>query len=122
MSDFIEAIDPRGVKIYCTLSQWENHIVADPTGHPIMRDNVQAIIETLKSPDYIYESHDSDPPLDYREVFSKEVESATYYSMVPYTKVVVAVVGGSGEVITAYPAKNPTGGTKGKAIYESDEH
>lgn len=122
MSDFIEAKDPRGVKVYCSKPQWENHIIADPTGHPIMKDNIDAIIETIESPDYIFESHDSTPPLDYREVYSKEVPSATYYSKrLPYTKVVVAVIGGSGEMITAYPAKNPTGGTKGDAIFVKND-
>lgn len=120
MSDFIEAKDPRGVRITCSKSQWENHIVTSPTGHPIMGDNVNAIIETLTTPDYIFESHDSDPPLDYREVYSKETKEATYYSNLPYTKVVVVTIGGSGEIITAYPAKNPTGGTKGEAIYRAN--
>lgn len=86
----------------------------------MMQENISAVMETLQDPDYIYESHDSDPPLDYREVFSKKVTSATYYSKAPYTKVVVAIVGGSGEVITAYPAKNPFGGTKGEAIYSAN--
>ncbi len=121
MSDFIEVKDPRGVKIYCTKSQWNQHIVSEETGHPMMADNVDAVVATISKPDYIYESHDSDPPLDYREVFSKRVESATYYSSsIPFTKVVVSVVGGSGEIITAYPARNATGGTIGEAIYCAD--
>lgn len=120
MSDFIEARDPRGVKITCSKSQWENHIIASGTGHTIMKDNVKAIIETIEEPDYIFESHDSKPSLDYREVYSKETKGATYYSNAPYTKVVVVTIGGSGEIITAYPAKNPTGGTKGDAIYRAN--
>ena len=118
MSNIIEAKDPRGIKISCSKSQWENHIAAD-TGHPVMaaESNIRAIIETIEAPDYIYESHDSVPSLDYREVFSKKADCATYYSTMPYTKVVVNIVGGSGEIITAYPAKNPTGGTRGDAIY-----
>lgn len=119
MSDFIEAKDPHGVRIFCTRDQREQHIVSE-SGHTIMKDNVSAIIETLSHPDYIYESHDSAPPRDYREVYSKEVKSDTYYSKVPFTKVVVSVVGGSGEVITAYPAKNPWGGTQGGAIYSEN--
>ena len=110
MSDIIEEKDPRGVKIYCTQKQWENHIVAD-TGHPVMKENLLAVQETLRSPEYIYESHDSEPPLGYREVYSKKVPSASYYSTAPYTK-----------LITAYPAKNPTGGTKGEPIYENHEN
>lgn len=119
MSDFIEVKDKRGVRIFCTKTQWDQHIISG-SGHTMMQDNVLAVIETLSDPDYIFESHDSDPPRDYREVYSKEVESATYHSKMPYTKVVVSVVGGSGEVITAYPAKNPQGGTKGEAIYSAN--
>lgn len=117
MSDIFEVKDKRGIKIYCTQDQWNNHIIC---GHTIMQENLHAVVETLLDPDYIYESHDSNPPLDYREVFSKQVPGATYYPKVPYTKVIVSVGGGGGEVITAYPAKDPTGGTKGGAIYSAD--
>lgn len=118
MVKIFEAKDPRGVKIYCEKSQWEQHIVTSPTGHPVMLDNIAAIVETIESPEVIFESHDSSPPLDYREVFCKKAESSTYYgSSAPYTKVIVSVCGGSGEVITAYPAKHAEGGKKGDAIY-----
>lgn len=120
MGDFIEARDPRGIKVFCSKSQWEHHIVNNDTGHPIMQDNIDAIIKTIQSPDFIFESHDSDPPLDYREVYSKEVASATYYDKIPYTVVVVSSLGGSAEVITTYPAKKPDGGTRGEAIYRGN--
>ncbi|WP_140397170.1 hypothetical protein [Flavonifractor sp. An82] len=118
MAKKFEAKDPRGVTIYCEEDQWTRHIVNPSTGHPIMEDNVDAIIETITSPEVIYESHDSLPSLNYREVYCKKSESSTYYfSNAPYTKVVVTTCGGSGEVITAYPARNAEGGTKGDAIY-----
>lgn len=117
MGSIFEAKDPRGIKIYCSESQWIQHIIPPETGHPIMKENIDAIIETLSSPDNIYESHDSEPPLEYREVYSKEVKDATYYNYTPYTKVIVTVLGGCGEVITAYNSKNPVAGVKGEAIY-----
>lgn len=86
-----------------------------------MKDNIPAIIETVKNPDYIGESHDSEPPFDYREVYSKVVKSATYYDEdTPYTKVIVHISGGYGEIISAYDANNPTGGTKGDLIYSAN--
>ena len=117
MSDILKVKDPRGVSVYCSENQWERHIINELTGQPIMKDNVEAIIDTIRSPDNIYESHDSDPPLDYREIYSKETKCATYYGYAPHTKVVLSVVGGGGEVVTAYPSKNPIAGTKGEAIY-----
>lgn len=116
MSNVVEAKDPRGITVYCTAEQWETHIVA-PTGHPMMQDNIDAIVETIESPDYIFESHDSDPPMDYREIYSKATPRATYHRSIPCTIVVVSSIGGSAEIITAYPAKKPDGGTKGEAIY-----
>lgn len=48
----------------------------------------------------------------------KKAKSSTYYSTIsPYTKVVVSICGRSGEVITAYPAKNADGGTREDDIY-----
>ena len=118
MAKIFEAKDPRGFTVYCEESQWKQHIIPPLTGHPIMQNNLDAIIETITSPEVIYESHDSSPPLDSREVYCKKVKSSTYYSTTsPYTKVVVSICGGSGEVITAYPAKNVDGGTRGDAIY-----
>lgn len=123
MGNILEAKDPRGVKIYISESTWDEHIIMEPTGHPMMKENLDAIAKTIASPEKIYESKDSDPEhLDYREVYVKEVPSATYYNeRVPYTKVVTRVLGGSGEVITAFPAKNPTGGIKGDAIYSAND-
>lgn len=120
MSVYFEATDPRGIHVRCTKEQWINHIV---DGHSMMEGNEDAIRKTISSPEFIYESHDSDPPMDYREVYSRREESASYYTpTVPYTKVVVSTLGNGGEVISAYPAKNATGGTKGEPVYEWTEN
>lgn len=119
MGNVFEEKGYRGLKYYCSEKQWKEHVVNEITGHPIMKNNIPAIIETVKSPDYVYESHDSTPD-NYREVYSKKVESATYYNNKrPFTKVVVAIAGGSGEIITTFPAKDPEQGTKGEAIYDA---
>lgn len=114
MPNVIEAIDKDGIRISCSLDQWNNHII---DGHPIMSKNIDAVKETIVCPDYIYYSHDSNPPLDERRIYSKEVSFATYHDKTPYTKVVVSICGGYGEVVTAYNGKNPKGGTVGEALY-----
>ena len=119
MSEIIREKDPRGVVVYCEESQWENHIVLN---HALMSGNEKAVAETIAEPMTIFESHDSDPPMDYREIYCKETPSATYYSKgLRFTKVVVSTLGGSGEVVTAFPSKSSTGGSIGDAIYIDDE-
>lgn len=122
MDKVFEVVDPKGIRIYCEQSQWEMHIIdrADKTGHPIMCDNIPAIEDTISAPEYIYESTDSVPPMDYRIVYIKASPRATYYEKTPYTKVVASVCGGSGEVVTAYNAKKVTGGWKGEPLYYAD--
>lgn len=111
--------DKRGITFSCTTDRWNGHIVQ---GHSMMANNLAAVAETVRDPDYIYESHDSNPPLNYREVLYKEVPSATYYSdKLPYTTVVASVLGGSAEIVTAYPSKKLGGGTQGEAIFCADD-
>lgn len=115
MANIVEGKDPRGVKVYCTENQWNSHVVLN---HENMTGNEAAILATITSPLSIYESHDSDPPLDYREIYCKETPMATYYSIgMHYTKVVVSSLGGSAEIVTAYPAKKEEGGTIGEFKY-----
>lgn len=118
MAYIIDEKDKNGIHIRCELSQWENHIIQ---GHSMMENNIDAIRETIVDPDYIYESHDSDPPPE-RRIYTKKVSGATYYSSkVPFTHVVVSIDGGYGEVITAYPAKKHYSGSTGEeALYIAD--
>lgn len=119
MSEIIRQKDPRGVVVYCEESQWNNHIILN---HPIMCGNESSVAETIEEPMTIYESHDSDPPMGYREIYCKETPSATYYSKgLRFTKVVVSTIGGSGEVVTAFPSKSAMGGSIGDAIYIDNE-
>nr|DAZ35057.1 MAG TPA: nuclease [Caudoviricetes sp.] len=108
MADIISEKDPRGIHVICSERQWAEHIIA---GHSLMADNVESVAKTIRDPDVIYESHDSEPPLDYREVYVKKEKSATYYnSKAPYTKVVTSTLGGAAEIITAFNAKSLFGG------------
>jgi hypothetical protein len=108
MAELFRQKDPKGVEIFCESEQWEQHVL---TGHSMMKDNMEAVISTIASPDYIHESHDSVPPGDYRIVYSKAEESATYYAKTSYTKVIASVCGGSGELITAYASRTAESGT-----------
>lgn len=118
MSNIFEVRDPRGILVYCSERQWNEHIVSYTGNHPLMKDNIPAVVDTINNPDAIYESHDSVPPMDYREVYVKKSKMATYInSKAPYTKVVVFSGGGTAEVITAYNTVNETGGTIGDAVY-----
>lgn len=118
MGNIIEERDRNGIRITCSDSQWTSHISMN---HTIMKDNIEAVKETIINPDYIFESHDSNPPLDDRRIYTKEVTTATYHNKIPYTHVIVSVCGGTGEVVTAYPAKNPRSGSlKGEALYVAE--
>jgi len=111
--------DPRGVKVYASVEQWEQHVVFQ---HEDMEENLDAVIQTVAAPDSIYESHDSEPPMDYREIYNKEVKSATYYPEHKLTRVVVSTLGGGAEFITSYPGDSETQGTIGEAIYRAPKH
>lgn len=117
MGNIFEVKDYCGVKVYCTEDTWNNHIVS---GHPMMEENLSSVLHTIQSPDVVIESHDSNPPLDYRVIYVKKELGASYYSFAPYTKVVVSILGGSGETITAYPSKNEHGGGT-KEVYRASD-
>ena len=117
MANIIEVRDPNGIRITCSESQWKNHVVLN---HPIMEKNVGAVRKTIEDPDAIYESHDSNPPLDERWIYTRAEASATYFPKIPNTHVVVSICGGSADLVTTYPSKTPTSGSAGEAIYSAD--
>lgn len=96
--------DPRGVEVSCTHGRWNNHII---TGHTIMKDNLQAVIETIESPERICQS--SQYPE--RDVYFGRTSSATYNDEL-YTKVIVHIdiETQTGSVVTAFPQYGMTGG------------
>lgn len=60
MGNIIEVRDKSGITIRCSDFQWESHIVSN---HGIMEHNLHAVKEAITDPDYIFESHDTNPPL-----------------------------------------------------------
>ena len=107
MPNVISTKDPRGITVSCSCEQWEQHVSL----HSEIAVNMDAVIDTIADPDAIYESHDSKPVMDYREMYVKEVKSASYYPSLKYTKVITSSMGGSSELITAYAAKNKENGS-----------
>lgn len=119
MAELFRQKDPRGIEVYSSEEQWNQHVLFQ---HEDMEENLNAVIQTVMAPDSIYESHDSEPPMDYREIYSKEVKTATYYPEHKFTRVVVSTLGAGAELITAYPGDSETQGTIGEAIYRAPEH
>ncbi|KXG78306.1 hypothetical protein [Thermotalea metallivorans] len=95
--------DPRGYIISCSTERFNEHIVS---GHVIMRDNLNAIKSTIEEPEVIYKSSQS--PI--RDVYFSKVPTSSYPKM--YTKVVVQIDDGNmtGEVVSAWPQKDISGG------------
>lgn len=119
MPNLFEVRDQNGIKIYCTEEQWKSHIALN---HSIMERNIDAIVETIREPEIVLPSHDTDPPLNDRRIYTKESKVATYHPKLKYTNVIISVCGGSGEVVTAYPNNNKTSGySEGEAIYIAEE-
>ncbi|MGI5824604.1 MAG: hypothetical protein ACOX7J_03440 [Bacillota bacterium] len=104
--------DPRGLGIRCSKEQWENHIIQN---HSIMDGKEGIVKKTVSKPDYIYE--DKNNPHE-RNVYVKNDDEKTYPADNMCTKVVVAVGGGYGDVITTYPAKSNRNNYEGELLYE----
>ena len=97
---------PLGYKVACHKSVWEDHIVQQ-SGHPIMKDNLHAVQETIATPDVVYGSNE----WPNRDVYFKQCSTATYGDKM-YTKVIVNtpdVNNDTGSVVTAWPQKNLSG-------------
>lgn len=102
--DLFTVIDPRGVIVTCSRSQWICHI---SDSHPEVESAVKVIESTIVAPDYIYESEQYKS----RDVYFKSsgTEQTDKDTDTEQMKVIVEVSGNLGEVITAFWS----GGVKG---------
>lgn len=100
MGEFFCVKDPRGISISCSTEQWYEHVVSR---REFMRNNVQAVSETLMLPDLIYQ----DPKHPNREIYIKSGNMTTRsYGNDLYTHVIVQnVTNSSSELITAWPSE-----------------
>ena len=127
MDNVFEVKDPMNTYVTLTEKTWNEHIACD-FGHPEMREHIEEIKDAIIDPDFIFESHDSNPPLDMRFLYVKNVEEGTYTLSTKRqwcTKVVSTAGGNRAEVITAFPApvqKDHVQGTKGEPIYEASRN
>ncbi|MCM1127707.1 MAG: hypothetical protein NC429_14705 [Lachnospiraceae bacterium] len=103
-----------GCTVSCSKSQWDSHIVYE---HAIMEDNCEAVKDTLKAPDSVYQSSQNAS----REIYFKASSLSTYKLK---TKVIVEYSPGKkdpttivGEVVTAFPQKEEKGGI-GDVVYK----
>lgn len=102
-----------GCTISCSKSQWDSHIINE---HAVMADNADAVKDTLKDPDSVYQSSQNED----REVYFKSSSLSTYKLK---TKVIVQYSPSKknpaisvGEVVTAFPQKEEKGGI-GNVVY-----
>lgn len=104
-----------GVTIVCTNDQWDQHIVL----HEIMKNNVNAVKDTVKDPDSVYASAEAEN----REVYFKASSYSTYKLK---TKVIVEYSESKngnvkGEVVTAFPSKDERGNI-GENVYRKPQN
>lgn len=94
--------DPLNRKVNCSSDTWIEHIVS---GHVIMNDNIDTVKSTIENPEVIFQSNQT--PI--RDVYFSKTES-TYSPL--FTKVVVEFNSSNdtGEVISAWPQKDISGG------------
>ena len=108
-----------GCTVSCSKSRWEEHVVQN---HQIMEKNEDAVKDTIKDPDAVYESKDSPD----REVYFKASQFSTYKGLL--TKVIVQYSPGIknpenivGELVTSFPSKGEKGGI-GNVVYRKDKN
>lgn len=96
-------MDPLQRKVVCSAGTWNNHI---SIGHTAMDGNHNSVKSAIEEPEVIYRSSQTPD----RDVYFARTESASYFPL--FTKVVVVFnkSGDSGEVISAWPQKDISGG------------
>lgn len=110
MKNEISTTDVFGDTVSCSTSQWNSHIVS---GHPIMKNNMDAVVDTINSPEAVYQSN----TYDSRKIFFKKSSYSTYDSSRFHTKVVVDYLSQTGgEIVTAFPIQGIKGGI-GNVLY-----
>lgn len=106
-----------GCTVSCSKSHWDTHVLL----HQVMENNENAVKDTIKDPDAVYESKD----YPNREVYFKSSEFSSYKGLL--TKVVVEYSPGIknpqnivGELVTAFPSKEEKGGI-GNVVYRKNQ-
>lgn len=106
--ELFSVINYNGKQVKCSVEQWNNHIASS---HQIMKNNVEAVKDTIVKPDIVYESNQNPK----REVYFKKSLIPTYKDKF-FTKVIVEYRNNAGEVVTAFPQPTESGGI-GNVVY-----
>lgn len=110
MGNIIETKDVFGEEVICSHGAWMGHVLPN---HPVMKDNLSAVKDTIESPEAVFESSQNKD----RKVYFKESKSSTYNM---YTKVVTKSIGENvSEIVSAWPQKEIKGGI-GDEIYHEE--
>nr|DAI29985.1 MAG TPA: nuclease [Caudoviricetes sp.] len=114
----IETTDPRGLYVRCSEKQWNEHIIREPEGHPIMKEKEYIVSKTVTDPDFIYE--DKNNPGS-RNVYIKDDNDNIYPGTNKCTKVVAQIGGGYADIITAYPTNKNRKQYEGSELYARED-
>ena len=107
MGNVIETKDILGEEVICSHQSWMGHIL---NNHPVMRNNLSAVKDTVENPEAIYESNQDSE----RIVYFKQSSLSSYGG---YTKVVTKnIAENKSEIVTAWPQRGIKGGI-GDEIY-----
>ena len=110
MGNIIETKDILEENVICSKNTWYGHI---GTRHTVMQRNIDAVVDAIKDPDYIYKSSENEE----RKVYFKNSELSTYNMN---TKVITKSIGDNkSEIVSAWPQKSVTGGI-GDEIYHRE--
>ncbi len=116
MSDKFVVNNYEDIPIACSQSVWDEHIVFH---HSIMEKNINAVKDTIKDPDAVYQSKE----YENRKVYFKESSFSSYDMK---TKVIVEdsetkAGNPKGEVVTTFPVKDEKGGVADVIYKRTDD-
>ena len=105
MANLFEVVDPRGIPIYCSVDQWNEHIAISRNEDGLNIDNnwKDLVIRTIENPVILAQDKDFSD----RNVYYYHPGSSAYYM-----KVVIQIRRNIGRVITAFETNNVKSGER----------
>lgn len=99
MANLFEVVDPRGIRIYCTISQWNDHIVISRNNDGLSVDEEwkNLVITTIEKPIILAQDKD----FSNRNVYYSRPGRSAFYM-----KVIIEIKRNTGRVITAFETNN----------------
>jgi len=105
MANLFEVVDPRGIQVYCTVDQWNDHIAISRNEDGLNIDNnwKDLVIRTIENPVILAQDKDFSD----RNVYYYHPGSSAYY-----IKVVIKIRRNIGRVVTAFETNNVKSGER----------